>query len=146
MQSVKICCNGNFFKSIYEFATAYSLHPSLVARRLRSGWTPEQAAGLIPRKRSGHGNQVLVNGISYPTIKDACVALNLDPKTIRARIQRGYSVEDAFAGNLNQRTGGAVKAIDFDAIFRSLSFLIASMPLYIILYLNMLSSSISIRN
>ena len=116
MQSVKICCNGNFFKSIYEFATAYSLHPSLVARRLRSGWTPEQAAGLIPRKRSGHGNQVLVNGISYPTIKDACVALNLDPKTIRARIQRGYSVEDAFAGNLNQRTGGAVKAIDFDGV------------------------------
>lgn len=116
MQPKEISCDGKIYSSVLEFSNAYSLHPSTTGRRLRDGWTPEEAAGLTPRKRKGHGNAVIVNGDSYPTIKEACEALKLDPKTIRARIQRGYSIEDAFEGNLNPRSGGATKSIQFNGV------------------------------
>lgn len=116
MQSKEISCNGKVYSSILEFSNAYTLHPSTTGRRLRDGWTPEEAAGLTLRQRKGHGNKVVVKGISYPTIKGACEALNLDPKTIRARIQRGYSIDDAFQGNLHPRSGGATKSIQFNGM------------------------------
>ena len=100
MQPKEISCAGKTYSSVLEFSIAYSIHPSTTGRRLRDGWTPEEAARLSPRKNKGHGKKVVINGVSYSTIKEACEALKLDPKTIRARIQRGYSIEDAFEGNL----------------------------------------------
>ena len=114
MRSIEIQCDGKTYSSIAELATAFALHTSSIGRRLREGWTPEEAVGLVKRKRKGHGNLVVIQGISYITIKEACEALGLDPKTIRARIQRGYSPEEAFAGKLKPRTGGASKTIEFN--------------------------------
>ena len=116
MRSIEIKCNSKTYSSIAELAHAFSLNTSSIGRRLRDGWTPEEAVGLAHRKRKGHGNKVVINGVSYPTIKEACEALKLDPSTIRARIQRGYSIEDAFEGNLHPRCSPAAKSIQFNGL------------------------------
>lgn len=116
MQPKEISCDGKIYSSVLEFSNAYSLHPSTTARRLRDGWTPEEAVGLVQHKRKGHGNKVVIKGVSFPTIKEACEALNLDPNTIRARIQRGYSIEDAFEGNLHPRSSPTAKSIEFNGV------------------------------
>jgi hypothetical protein len=116
MSSIEIKFNSKTYSSIAELAHAFSLNTSSIGRRLRDGWTPEEAVGLAHRKRKGHGNKVVINGVSYPTIKEACEALKLDPSTIRARIQRGYSIEDAFEGNLHPRCSPAAKSIQFNGL------------------------------
>ncbi len=109
-------CEGVLFSSIIELAKYYKVHPSTVARRIRDGWSIEQAVGLENKKRPGHGNKVVINGKSYKTIKEACLELNLNPATIRARIQHGYSVEDAFSGKFKERKSGVAKLIAYAGI------------------------------
>lgn len=109
METKEIVCNGVRYPTIKEFSSAFSKSPSTVARRLRGGWSPEEAVGLRTRKRIGHGISVLVKGRKFRTIKDACTAYSVDPKTIRARISKGYSAEDAILGNLKQRGARPLK-------------------------------------
>lgn len=55
----KILCEGRKFPSIGEFAAAYRLPYRRVYKRLRLGWTPEQAVGLEetpPRYRNTDGS------------------------------------------------------------------------------------------
>ena len=115
-KSISITCNGMFFSSLVEMAAYFKVHPSTVGRRLRDGWSTEEAVGLENKKRAGHGKKVIVNGKSYKTIKDACVDLNLNPATIRARIQQGYSTEDAFKGKFKEKKSGIAKLISYKGI------------------------------
>lgn len=116
VKPTSIVCAGKSFSSIVELARHYKIHPSKVARRIRDGWSVEESVGLESKKRAGHGKEVIVQGRRYSTIKDACEALGLNPATIRARIQNGYSVDDAFAGKLTVRQSGAAKSICFKGV------------------------------
>ncbi len=114
IKPISFSCEGILFSSIIELAKHYKVHPSTVARRIRDGWSIEQAVGLENKKRPGHGKKVVINGKSYKTIKEACLHLNLNPATIRARIQQGYSVEDAFNGKFKERKSGVAKLITYE--------------------------------
>ncbi|MDO8714049.1 MAG: GIY-YIG nuclease family protein [Polynucleobacter sp.] len=94
-------------------AAYFKVHPSTVGRRLRDGWSTEEAVGFKKRKNLGHGNQVIVDGKSFKTIKEACQVHGLNPETIRARIRNGYSVQDAFSGIFKERRSGVAKTISF---------------------------------
>ena len=83
-KSISITCNGMFFSSLVEMATYFKVHPSTVGRRLRDGWSTEEAVGFKKRKRLGHGNQVIVDGKSFKTIKEACQFHGLNAGTIAA--------------------------------------------------------------
>ncbi len=121
---IHITCDGVVFEGIDKLSEHYKLHKSTVARRLRDGWTAEQAVGLEPRKRQGHGVEVVHDGRAYRTIKDACIAVGLDPKTIRARIHKGYSFDDAARGNLKPRKGNPKGQVRFrDVVYSSKSAL-----------------------
>ena len=104
------------FSSLAEMATHFKVHPSTVGRRLRDGWSTEEAVGFKKRKKLGHGNQVFVDGQSYKTIKEACQVHGLNPETIRARIRNGYTVQDAFSGKFKERHSGLAKSISFKGI------------------------------
>ena len=116
VKPISFSCEGVLFSSIVELAEHYKIHPSTVARRIRDGWSIEQAVGVEKKQRVGHGNKVVINGKSYKTIKEACFNLNLNPATIRARIQKGYSVEDAFNGKFKERKSGVAKLISYEGI------------------------------
>jgi hypothetical protein len=102
------------FSSLAEMATHFKVHPSTVGRRLRDGWSTEEAVGFKKRKKLGHGNQVIVDGQSFKTIKEACQVHGLNPETIRARIRNGYSVQDAFSGKFKERYSGLAKTVSFE--------------------------------
>lgn len=110
-----IICQGTEYGSVLALAERFGAHASTVARRLRDGWSPEEAVGVHPKpKRKGHGTSVTYMGKSYPHLKALAEELGIDAKTFRARLARGYSLEDAVTGNMKPRVSGAADAIDFE--------------------------------
>ncbi|MBU3599014.1 GIY-YIG nuclease family protein [Polynucleobacter sp. 30F-ANTBAC] len=116
VKPTSIVCAGISFPSIVELARHYKVHPSTVARRVRDGWSVEESVGLENKKRAGHGKEVIVQGERYRTINEACKVLNLNAGTIAARIRYGYSIDDAFSGNLKKKVGGNSIQISFDGV------------------------------
>lgn len=110
-----IQCQGQNYDSVLELSAVFSVAPSLVARRLRSGWTPEQAIGLDSKpQRRGHGIPVSYRGKEYPHLEALAETLGIDGKTFRARLARGYSLEDAASGNKRPRKSAVAESIAFE--------------------------------
>lgn len=113
--SKAIICQDTAYVSVLALAERFGIHASTLARRLRDGWSPEEAVGVLPKpKRKGHGTSVTYLGQNYPHMKALADALGIDAKTFRARLARGYSLEDAVTGNMKPRVSGAADAIDFE--------------------------------
>lgn len=110
-----ILCQGVTYGSVLELAEQFRIHPSTVARRLRDGWSPEAAVGIDAKpRRQGHGTSVAYKGKQYPHLKALADSLGVDAKIFRARLKRGYSLEDAATGQKKPRVGGNSKSIDFE--------------------------------
>ncbi len=110
-----IICQGITYVSVLELSKRFRIHPSTVARRLRDGWSPEAAVGVDAKpKRQGHGIPVTYNGKQFPHLKALADSLGIDAKVFRARLARGYSLEDAATGHMKTRVGGNSKTIDFE--------------------------------
>ena len=110
-----IICQDTEYDSVLALAEKFGVHASTVARRLRDGWSPEEAVGAHPKpKRKGHGTSVTYMGKNYPHLKALADSLGIDAKTFRARLARGYSLEDAVTGNMKPRVSGAADSIDFE--------------------------------
>lgn len=115
MKTKTVICEGVSFKSILELSEHYKVHQSTIARRLRDGWTPEQSVGVSPKpRRLGHGLSVTFNGKTYPHIEALATDLGIDGRTLRARLKRGYSIEDAAVGNMRVRVSAVAKSIVFE--------------------------------
>lgn len=113
--SKAIICQDTEYDSVLALAERFGVHASTVARRLRDGWSPEEAVGVHPKpKRKGHGISVTYMGQNYPHLKALAEALGIDADTFRARLARGYTLEDAITGNMKPRVSGAAAAIDFE--------------------------------
>jgi len=107
-------CGGKSYSSIAELAQAFNLHPSSVGRRLRDGWTPEQAVGIQARKRLGHPNRVSFQGVHYRDLVELANAYGVDPRNLRFRLSAGYSLKDAIEGDFRPRVSGVAKTVTFD--------------------------------
>ena len=107
-------CDGKSYSSIAELAQAFKLHPSSVGRRLRDGWTPEQAVGIQDRRRLGHPNWVTFQGKKYRDLVELAKTYGIDPRNLRFRLSAGYSLKDAIEGNFRQRVSAVAKAITFE--------------------------------
>ncbi len=115
VKSKKILCEGRCYESVSELAQQFGLHQATVARRLRDGWTPEAAVGIDRKpKRKGHGTAVTYIGTTYPHLKALADALGIDAKTFRARLARGYSIEEAAKGLMKPRLSANAQTIDFE--------------------------------
>ena len=65
-----IVIQGKRFSSLLEAADEFGVHKSTLARRLRDGWTPEQAVGLAEKpKRIGSAKKVVYKEQTYNNIK-----------------------------------------------------------------------------
>jgi hypothetical protein len=129
-QAKTVTVQGKTFPSIKVAALAHNIDPALVRGRLHRGWdndaafsTPAQPAGRPKMHRSGkppkgnverrHLNHpVTVNNTDYPSIKAAAQALNINAGVVRARLYRGWSVEEAFETQPRQRTRTAQPKTD----------------------------------
>jgi hypothetical protein len=110
-----ILCQGISYGSVLEIAERFGIHPSTVARRLRDGWSPEAAVGVHAKpKRQGHGTAVTYKGKHYPHLKALADELHIDADTFRARLARGYSLEDAATGRMKPRVSAVAEAVDFE--------------------------------
>ncbi len=115
MKTKTVICEGVSFNSIHELSEHYKVHQSTIARRLRDGWTPEQSVGVAPKPiRLGHGISVTYKSKTYPHIEALANELGIDGKTFRARLKRGYSIEDAATGTMRARVSAVAKSIIFE--------------------------------
>jgi hypothetical protein len=111
----RITCNGIEYDSILALAAAYKVSEGNVGRRLRSGWTPEQAVGIAPKpKRRGHGTVTEYKGQVFPHLVGLAQHYKIDPKNLRARLARGYDLDSAVTGILKPRRSPAAKSIQYD--------------------------------
>ena len=88
---------GVKYDSIANAARAYGIEASVLAGRIRAGWTPEQAVKLEPKvqkKKPGIG--ITIAGHLYPSVADACRSLSKDCLLVLGRLRTGWTVEQAF--------------------------------------------------
>ena len=103
---VPIKCNGLEFPSVAAMCTHFGVERFKTHSRIQRGWTPEEAVGLVPKEGSKfRPKEVTIHGVEYPNMTIAAASLGVKLATVKARIEDGYSVEDAFIGNLKPRTG-----------------------------------------
>ena len=115
--SKTLVCQGVTYPSVKELADRYQVHPSTVGRRLRDGWSPEQAVGLVERQKpEALGVSVTYKGKQYRNLKLLADELGLDAKTFRARLARGYSLEDAASGQMRPRVSAMAAEIEFEGV------------------------------
>lgn len=99
--SKPITIDGVVFDDHKSAAEFYGLTATAFYMRLRSGCTPEQAAGIEQKPRNKHhsAKEVIVFGEMYASIDEACRQLSkengLNFNTVKGRLHRGWSIEDA---------------------------------------------------
>ena len=111
-----ITVNGKTFKSIAEACRYYNLDYKTVLQRFCNyghGWSIEEAFGLVERKEKPRkGNEVILEGKTFPTIKEACKYYNLNYNTIYGRLDKGWTVEDAISVPVREGSRGKTVIVD----------------------------------
>lgn len=93
---------GIIYPSQAEACRAFAISNALVISRLKRGWTTEEAYGAekhIPKQN----RSITVDGIHFDSAKEAAAHFNVKPDTALARINRGWSPEEAFGVRKRQR-------------------------------------------
>lgn len=86
------------FQSLTAAAKAFDIPPQQIHKRIKQlGWTVEEAFELVDRKGvpSNHAKKVVVDGVTYNSIRDASAAYGLSQSTVNRRVKGGMSLEDA---------------------------------------------------
>ncbi len=90
---------GKFFSSMESATQYYGLYQHAISFRLKAGWTPEEACGLVKRIRVGNyhnAKPITVEGIKYSSISKASQAYDLRHQRVFRRLKAGWSVNQAF--------------------------------------------------
>ena len=93
----EITFRNTVFSSLKELAATYEANYWNLARRLRSGWSIEQALGLKEKpSRKAHNARYLVSKAGrFSSIREAAKKLGLQEATITNRLRLGWSVDEA---------------------------------------------------
>ncbi len=88
---------GKVYPSYAMAAIAYSIDPTVFALRVgRLKWTPEEAAGLVPRDKYGVSEEVMVEGKTYPNLRAAAHAYGVVYGTAWDRYRKkGWTIEQS---------------------------------------------------
>ena len=93
--SKSIAIEGVEYPSYAAAAQHYGIDPGTFNMRIsKSGWSPEEAAGLRPR-RSYARHAIEINGKVYKSLMSAAEAQGIAYKTVFKRLSDGWSVEQA---------------------------------------------------
>lgn len=89
--------NGKEYATIKDASRKLGVSEFKAAKRMRAGWTPEQAFGLAakPTRIAHNRKQLKTKFGEYSSLRDAAKATGIEEGTIQARLARGWSVEQA---------------------------------------------------
>ena len=89
--------NGKEYATIKDASRELGVSEYKAAKRMRAGWTTEQAFGLATKPtRIAHNRlQLKTKFGEYASLRDAANATGIEEGTIQARLARGWSVEQA---------------------------------------------------
>ena len=118
-----VTVEGVEFKSLIEASKAYSLDPYTVRARINQlGWSIEEAFGVSKRKLSKTApKKILLEGVEYPSISEAARQLSKDYNKIILRINRGWSVEEAFGIVKREKKRQCIEITINDVTYNSIS-------------------------
>jgi group I intron endonuclease len=94
-----IVVEGTAYESRRAAVDHYGLDYATVLARLKKGWSVEEAFGITERReKTDYYNalEVIVRGITYHSMSAAARALNVPLPRVQARLNRGWSVDDAY--------------------------------------------------
>lgn len=100
-----ISIEGKDYYSVQDLCDNYGVTRQNYYHRLRSGWSIEEALGIISK------NKILIDGVYYDSIKDACVKRGIPYGTILSRKKSGMSVEEAFLADIRLPNSKDVKIL-----------------------------------
>lgn len=100
---IPITVDGVEFKNRVSAADYFGVKPVTFHQRLRKGWTPEQAAGLVEPESMPYKHPVMkkfeVDGIEFDSESQACDYMSektgLKKRTIKGRLTRGWTPEES---------------------------------------------------
>lgn len=114
-ESTKFVVEGKTYESLLDAAAHYKIHPSTLARRLRYGWTNEQAVGLEEKpQRIGSAKKVVYKGVTYSNVKHLAEAFGKNAEMLRRKLRDGQTLEEALTERLEKRISANAKAIEFN--------------------------------
>jgi len=92
-----VCINDNVFSSINEALDFYGVPLYTYHKRLQRGWNKERAMTTpVIKNRDKNTKSIVIEGIRYTSIKDACSKYGVHVKTYHSRrLEKGMSVEEA---------------------------------------------------
>jgi hypothetical protein len=111
---------GRMFATQAEAARHYGVGVMTLSRRLRSGYTPEQAVGLEPRRirRDTRKSNVRVEtsrGV-FPSVQVAAEVAGLDPGTVHARLRDGWAPDEALGFTPHKRRPKTTTPVEFAGV------------------------------
>ncbi len=116
-EGTKLVLKGKTYGSLLDAATQFKVNPTTLARRLRSGWTNEQAVGLEEKpQRIGSAKKVVYKGITYPNLKHLAEAFGKNAEMLRRKIRDGQTIDQALAERVEKRISSNAKSIQFNGI------------------------------
>jgi hypothetical protein len=97
MTKFSITVAGITFSSMREAAAHFKQHYGSVARRIKSGWSYEEALGLKPHriKRPSRGIKLTTSAGSFDSIRDAADHFGIKEGTIHQRLSLGWTPDQA---------------------------------------------------
>lgn len=86
---------GNKYQSIEAMCRSYNISSVTLKARIKQGWDLESALTIPVSKQFGRRKAVDPYGNEFNTIRDLCRHYDIDEQTVRQRLDRGMSLEDA---------------------------------------------------
>ena len=84
------------FKTLKDAAKHFGVNQGTFVTRLSSGWTLEQAAGLVKYDKIPANNiKVKIDGKNFDSVRDAAKFYGIHDHTARTRIGKGWTIERA---------------------------------------------------
>jgi hypothetical protein len=114
-ESTKLVVKGKTYESLLDAAAYFKVNPTTLARRLRHGWTNEQAVGLEEKpQRIGSAKKVIYKGTTYPNLKHLAEAFGKNAEMLRRKLRDGQTVEEALTEKVEKRISANAKSIQFN--------------------------------
>jgi len=93
---IAIVVAGREFPSIQQAADHFGVSLQTAARRLRNGWTAEQALGLHPAPRRRHaGREVVTSAGRFQSVVASAEHFDIDPFLLASRLDAGWGPDEA---------------------------------------------------
>lgn len=112
----RIAVRGQVFNSIAEAAEHFGQSVGNVGRRLRSGWSIEEAVGVARKRtlRPSQGVQVRTSQGTFPSIQEAAKHFGIEPGTLQNRLAKGWPPDHAVGLVKRQRKPKTTSAVTYD--------------------------------